>query len=111
MNDESIEINYKIKSSLLKQNANEQLKSKFLPIKTQTGQLLKNNRLEEVIDNENDSKVDNNQEEEKLEMIEEKSKSIIEIINEKKILFEKNREKIAHLSHDILQNPQGEVIY
>ncbi len=90
------------------------MKSKFLPIKTQAGQLVKNNRLEEVIDEENQNENDSGlgvDGEEKLEMIEEKSKSMIEIINEKKILFEKNREKIAHLSHEILQNPQGEVIY
>ena len=90
------------------------MKSKFLPIKTQAGQLVKNNRLEEVIDEENQNENDSGlgvDGEEKLEMIEEKPKSMIEIINEKKILFEKNREKIAHLSHEILQNPQGEVIY
>lgn len=98
----------------MKQNKKDQLKSKFLPIKTQAGQLVKNNRLEEVIDEENQNENDSGlgvDGEEKLEMIEEKPKSMIEIINEKKILFEKNREKIAHLSHEILQNPQGEVIY
>ena len=100
--------------SLLRQNKIEQAKSRFLPIKSQTGQLLKNNRLDEENghkDQEDEIEEDQEHSEEKLEMVEEKQKSMIEIINEKKIMFEKNKEKIANLSHDILQNPQGEVVH
>ncbi len=114
LNDESLELNYKLKHRLIKQGHKESLKSKFLPIKTQSGQLMKNNRLDEdnngAEENEEDEVNQAPDSEGELQMVDEKPKSVVEIIQEKKVLFEKNKVKIANLSHDVIQNPQGEVI-
>ena len=58
LNDESIELNYKAKSSLIKRvNVKEKLMFS-LPIKTQTGQLLKNIKVLEDDEEEDTKKIE-----------------------------------------------------
>lgn len=40
----------------------------------------------------------------------EKPKTMMELIQERKMSLEKNKEKIAMLSREVLENPQEEVI-
>ena len=85
-----------------------------MPIKTQEGYLVKNLRKnvekpEEAAQATKEPKV-------KRPAIkeiqpEQAPKTVIELIREKKLVLEKNKEKIALFSRDILQNPQEEVIW
>lgn len=94
--------------SFVKIDPNEKKVRNFaLPIKTTTGLLVKNARLMDS-DNEDDKKGA------KVEKIYaakrvEQPKSFIEQLQEKKINLEKNKEKIATYSREVLQNPQEEV--
>ena len=80
-----------------------------LPIKTQSGHLLKNIRQEEEeeVKEEQVAKV-------KAPIVvevaqEEKPKSLVEQLKEKQDTFNKIKEKVAYHSRDIIENPQREV--
>ena len=84
-----------------------------LPIKTQEGYLVKNMRknVEKTEQTEQATKEPKVKREAiKETQPEQAPKTVIELIREKKLVLEKNKEKIALFSRDILQNPQEEVI-
>lgn len=111
---ENCELNYKVKTYLKDGMKIRQEKAFALPIKTETGALVKNLRKAMVIpvaDEVNPVKpVKPAKKEAKLEIETfEKPKSMMQLIQEKKESLEKNKQKIALLSRDVLQNPQEEV--
>ena len=111
--EEDIEANYKMKSYLVEGIKRSQAKQYSLPIKTSKGLLMINDKPE--IDAEEPesvtTKVSKAAETKRVipEVVEEEPKSLIEQIREKKIFYDKIKEKIALLSRDVLQNPQEEV--
>ena len=87
------------------------MKNFALPIKTSTGLLVKNARQ---IDSDTEESGSKNKKvkkyEETLKPAITPAKTFIEILREKREAIEKNKEKIASYSREVLQNPQEEVI-
>ena len=81
-----------------------------LPIKTQSGHLLKNIREEEDDQNENIvEKATKPVIQEASQVKTEKPKSYLEQLKEKQDNFNKTKDKVAYFSRDIIENPQREV--
>ena len=109
--DDDIEGNYKMKSYLVEGIKNSRTKQYSLPIKTAQGFLMPNNKPEIAEEPEPAPKPKKAPVSKPVveEEAPEEPKSLIEQIREKKIFFDKIKEKIAILSRDVLQNPQEEV--
>ena len=116
-NEDLAENKYKINKTLLSTMQKEKKKVFSLPIKTEDGQVLQNfKRIHESSDEEendkereikNKIKTSKNKENELVK--DDKPKSVLEIIREKTQTLERNKEKIAFLSRQIIANPQIEV--
>lgn len=112
--NDSIESNYKVKNYIKTETTEKQRVKMFaLPIKTSSGLVMKNSRPieDQSEDEEPESKkqiLDKNEPTPVIEL--EEPKTFIELLREKKVQLEKNKEKIAIFSRDVLQNPQDEVI-
>jgi hypothetical protein len=107
-----------LKTSQIKKVLNAKKKIELaLPIKTKDGRLVKNaleiddedeDDHEEdraSVDNESSAEVPEKDEKEHVES----NKSIMDIIREKKEQLDKNKEKIAYLSRQVIENPQEQV--
>ena len=105
----SIESKYKVKDYIKKDSTEKKGKTLALPIKTANGLVVKNARS---YDSENE---DEEPKKKKAAQYPETPKSVetpktfVEMIREKKEAIEKNKEKIAAYSKEVLQNPQEEV--
>ncbi|CAF0732006.1 unnamed protein product [Brachionus calyciflorus] len=109
--ESNLEANYKAKPSMIKK-MNEQAKklSLALPIKTKSGQLMKNiHTLEHDDDDKEENVVESEQLIQEKVIEDEKPKSVLDIIREKKEFFDKAKIRIAFLSRGILENPQSEM--
>ncbi len=108
---DSIESNYKVKSHFQNDSNDKKMKNFALPIKTSTGLIVKNARQ---IDSDTEDSGSKNKKvkkyEETLQPAITPAKTFIEILREKRESIEKNKEKIASYSREVLQNPQEEVI-
>ena len=109
--ENSFEAKYKARESINRNGMMSNGKKTIhlaLPIKTQSGHLVKNVREEEEDDDEklNEKKVKYIVEEAKPE---EKPKSFVEQLKEKQDNFNRTKEKVAYFSRDIIENPQREV--
>ena len=116
--DCTIEDNYKPKVNLNKENGQMKQRKKLLPIKGETG-LIEQYMDIEVKKSEEEVKVKEHvvKREEKKKVkhqngdaSDEKPKTMVEVLLQKKILFEKTKEKIGLLCRAIIENPQNEVI-
>lgn len=115
--DDDIEANYRMKSYLIEGMKKTKAKQYSLPIKTTRGELKINEKPSELDDGEEAKPTPkihskpNGQSaaSETTYGEEEEPKTLIEQIREKKIFYDKTKEKIALLSRDVLQNPQEEV--
>lgn len=106
---EQPESKYQASQSLInKLDEEKKKKTLALPIKTISGQLIKNVQI-----------LDNEEKEDKKEIVleevneakieDEAPKSALDIIREKKEFFDKSKSRIAFLCRGILENPNGEM--
>ncbi|RNA30303.1 nucleolar complex 3 -like protein, partial [Brachionus plicatilis] len=103
------EAKYHASSSTIKKfNENNKKKTLALPIKTKFGQLVKNVHTfeDEVKEKKKEVKPEEINE---IKIEDEKPKSAMDIIREKKEFFDKSKSRIAFLCRGILENPHGEM--
>ncbi len=108
---EEFEDNYKVKT-YLKEGAKARNEKIFaLPVKNESGRMVRNTRkpIEEVEESKWTKKVQVAVVEKEKEEEEEKPKTAMQLIQERKQSLEKNKQKIALFSRDVLHNPQEEV--
>lgn len=110
---DTLESKYKAKSFLLNNSAKSNKFTMALPIKTERGVLVKNVREVDIVNDENQEEAESKVEAqvETKEAPIEKPKSWVEQLQEKHLFFNKTKDKIAHFSRDIIENPQGEVCF
>ncbi len=106
---EVFEASYKVKAYLKEREKARNQKIFALPVKNESGQIVRNTRkpMEDVQEPKIAKKEAAIVLEKEKEV--EKPKTAIEMIREKKECLDKNKQKIALFSRDILQNPQEEV--
>lgn len=107
---EQPEAKYQASSSIIKKlNEERKKKTLSLPIKTKSGQLIKNVH---TLEDEKKDKIEESEvveEKNSIEIEDEKPKSALDIIREKKDFFDKSKSRIAYLCRGILENPHGEM--
>lgn len=114
-----VEMNYQLKSLSLKKKKKtgdeRRMVELALPIKTREGKLMRNARAidheKDVTMKEDDEKTtnDSNQNGQVVPQDDEKPKTALDLIRERKLVLEKTKEKIAHLSRQVIENPQQQV--
>lgn len=111
---EDCELHYKVKTYLKDDMKKRRDKTFALPVKNESGRMVKNTRkpIEETgeLVNAKDikSKASRKQAPVEMETLE-RVRTPMEMIQEKKESLEKNKQKIALFSRDVLQNPQEEM--
>lgn len=105
----SIESKYKIKDYIKSDSTEKKLKKLALPIKTANGLLVKNARSYDSENEDEEPKMKKAAQYPEVPKSVETPKTFIEMIRDKKEAIEKNKEKIATYSKEVLQNPQEEV--
>ena len=105
----SIESKYKIKDYIKSDSTEKKLKKLALPIKTANGLLVKNARSYDSENEDEEPKLKKAAQYPEVPKSVETPKTFIEMIRDKKEAIEKNKEKIATYSKEVLQNPQEEV--
>ncbi len=105
----SIESKYKIKDYIKNDSTEKKVKKLALPIKTANGLLVKNARSYDSENEDEEPKMKKAAQYPEVPKSVETPKTFIEMIRDKKEAIEKNKEKIATYSKEVLQNPQEEV--
>ena len=104
------EAKYQASQSLIKQLGDEKKKKTLaLPIKTISGQLIKNVQILDIEEKDEKKEIELEKVNEEVKSEDEPPKSALDIIREKKDFFDKSKSRIAFLCRGILENPHGEM--